>query len=257
MGDLFTFETGSVSHPGLVREVNEDSLVVRPDLGIWAVADGMGGHQAGDLASNLVAARLEEIGVSADLDNLVALTLATVEGADAELRVIAERRGIVVGTTLAVLLIGTNQFAVLWSGDSRIYRADATGLLQLTRDHTVVGELVDAGSISPEEARRWPGRNVITRAVGAADPVCLDVARGTLQDGDTFLLCSDGLTGCVEDEEIFATLGASSCQEACEALLEATLSRGARDNVTIVALRCHRRELTVMHEHPTAAIRWE
>ena len=238
-----SFETGAISHVGRVRSANEDNLVVRPEFGIWAVADGMGGHENGALASATVAAALERIGAATAAPELLARLESAVLEANADLRrEIAERGGAPMGSTLAVLLVHERHFACVWSGDSRIYLLRAGSLTQISRDHTEVQDLVERGQLTPEEARRSPRRHVITRAIGVHDIPELDLESGEIENEDAFLLCSDGLTEHVADHEILQALAACGAQEACDALLAMTLQRGARDNVTVVIVRYHRDE---------------
>jgi serine/threonine protein phosphatase PrpC len=136
-----------------------------------------------------------------------------------------------------VLLAHERHFACVWSGDSRIYLVHDGSISLQSRDHTEVQELVSEGKLSPSEARTWPRRNVITRAIGVnADPE-LEIRDGVLRAGDAFVLCSDGLTGHVEDREILERVVNSESQHACDALVDLTLSRGAADNVTVVVVR--------------------
>lgn len=239
-GTATVFETGSVSHVGRVRRRNEDNLVVRPELGIWAVADGMGGHENGALASATLAAAIEAIGPTQSAPDLLARLEEGVLKANAELRALIRRKGgAPMGSTLAVLLVHDRHFACVWSGDSRIYLARNDQLTQVSRDHTEVQELVDRGLLSPEEARRSPRRHVITRAIGVQDVPELDLEHGDLEGGDVFLLCSDGLTDHVRDDEILQAVRDTGTQAACDALLALTLERGARDNVTVIVVRYH------------------
>jgi protein phosphatase len=231
------FDTGSATHVGKVRDHNEDNLLARPDLGIWAVADGMGGHDAGDLASATVIDALQSIEPARSAAELLAACEQRVVSANATLLDIGRRRGATIGTTVAVLLTHGTHFACVWSGDSRIYLVRNGAISLQSRDHTVVQDLVASGQLSPAEARTAPGRNVITRAIGIDDDPELEIRDGALRAGDVFLLCSDGLTAHVEDDEIFAHVISTTPQNACDALVELTLSRGAVDNVTIVVAR--------------------
>ena len=129
-------------------------------------------------------------------------------------------------------------FACLWCGDSRAYLLRDGALRQLTRDHSETQDLVDRGVLDPEEAKLWPRRNVLTRALGASDAAELDIVSDRLAAGDALLLCSDGLTGHLDDAEIAAALAEDDPQAVCDRLIALTLQRGARDNVTVVVLRC-------------------
>ena len=235
------FETGAVSHVGRVRSANEDNLVVRPEFGIWAVADGMGGHENGALASATVAAAIERIGATQSAPDLLARLEDGVLKANAELRRrIADNGGAPMGSTLAVLLVHERHFASVWSGDSRIYLIRAGQITQISRDHTEVQEMVERGALTPDEARRSPRRHVITRAIGVHDVPELYLDSGEIEGDDVFVLCSDGLTEHVADHEILQAICDAQAQEACNALLALTLQRGARDNVTIIIVRYHR-----------------
>jgi len=232
------FETGSITHVGRVRTANEDNLVLRPEFGIWAVADGMGGHENGALASATVAASLAAIGTASSAPDLLARLEDGVLKANAELRrQIAARGGAPMGSTLAVLLVHERHFACVWSGDSRIYLVRDGRITQISRDHTEVQDMVEKGLLSPEEAQRSPRRHIITRAIGVHDQPELDLENGELAGGDVFVLCSDGLTEHVGDDEILRAAGQAGAQAACDALLALTLERGARDNVTVVIVR--------------------
>jgi serine/threonine protein phosphatase PrpC len=231
------FDVGATTHPGRVRQVNEDSYFVAPANGIFAVADGMGGHEAGALASSTVVQCLETIGTAVSAADLLARLEDRILRANMTLHAVAARRGKIVGSTVAILLAFEDHFACVWSGDSRIYRVRGGGIAQLSRDHTEVRDLVERGLLTPEEARTWPRRNVITRAIGVREEPELELEHGTLVPGDVFVICSDGLTGHVDDAEILASAVTEPCQAASDALVALTLERGATDNVTVVVLR--------------------
>jgi protein phosphatase len=232
------FESGAATHVGRVRKQNEDSYLISTRSGVWAVADGMGGHAAGDLASHTVVEELERIDVPKSAAELLASCEARLVDANNRLRTLADTRGgDLVGTTVAVLLAFDGAFACVWSGDSRIYRVQAGEIRQLSVDHTEVQELVTEGKLTPEEAKSWPRKNVITRAIGTYDRPELEMKNGTLAPGDIFLICSDGLTNHVEDHELLAIAIAHPPQAACDRLIDLTLSRGATDNVTVVMTR--------------------
>jgi protein phosphatase len=231
-------DLGAASHVGRVRSLNEDRFLVAPESGLFAVADGMGGHAAGDVASSAVVQALATIAPAASASDLLARMKAGIASANAEIQKVAQARGTVVGTTLAALLIFAPHFACLWSGDSRIYRVRAGRIAQLSHDHTEVQSLLDRGVLTPEEASLWPGRNAITRAIGVQERPELELDHGLLEPGDVFILCSDGLTQHVADREILGLcVEAADAQGACDALVALTLARGASDNVTVVAVR--------------------
>ncbi len=252
------FEAGAATHVGKVRRQNEDSFLVRPEPGIWAVADGMGGHAAGDVASQTVIAELSTIAGVTSAAELLASCEERIVRANVRLKDIADHKGgIVIGSTVAVLLTHHLHYACVWSGDSRIYRARGDIIDQLTIDHTEVQELVAKGQLTREEARTWPRRNVITRAIGVHDDPELEIAYGTLEPGDVFVICSDGLTGHVEDHEILGIVSDCPPQRACDRLVELTLDRGAADNVTVVVVRYDFDAPAVAPASPTSADIWE
>ncbi len=240
------FETASATHVGKVRHNNEDSGVALPDLGVWAVADGMGGHQDGEFASQTLVRDIASIGVAVTAADQIARFRDRVMRGNDTIRRHADARGLgTIGTTLAALLAFDYGYSCVWSGDSRVYLLRNGVLSQITKDHTEVQELVDSGVLTRAQARTWPRRNVITRAVGIFEDPELEERSGEIRPGDTFLLCSDGLTGHMSDEEIAAMTHRLRPQQACDALIEATLERGATDNVTVIVLRCHATEPTV------------
>lgn len=236
-------EWAAVCNVGRVREANEDAALVEP--GRYLLADGMGGHDSGELASE---AALETLAAVEALGDQTETQLALIELlADAQIRIgeidtESERRA---GTTAtgAVLVThdGEPHWLVLNIGDSRTYRLQSGEFEQLTVDHSQVQEFVDAGFLTPEQARVDPRRNVITRALGAgmAEPEA-DFFSLRALPGDTLLICSDGLTGELPDEEIADLLrSAATAQDGAEALVEATLALGAHDNVTVIVIVVH------------------
>jgi protein phosphatase len=231
-------EIGAATDVGKTRQQNEDSYLVSTASGVWAVADGMGGHTAGDLASRTVVEELERIPAPSSAAELLANCEARIVEANSRLRRITDaRQGRIIGTTVAVLLVYEEFFACVWAGDSRIYRVRQSNVQQLSVDHTEVQELVAEGKLTAEEAMSWPRRNVITRAIGTCDDPELEMTNGTLERGDIFVICSDGLTNHVEDWEIMAIANSNPPQRACDFLISLTLDRGATDNVTTVMVR--------------------
>lgn len=243
----FALASGAASHVGCVREANEDHFLVAPALGIYAVADGMGGHESGALASATVVESLASIGSAVSAADLLARLEDRIWRANAMLQAIVLKTGKILGSTVAILLVYGDHYACLWSGDSRIYRIRGAAITQLSRDHTEVQDLVERGVLTPEEARTSPRRNVITRAVGVVQDPELELEHGRLEAGDTFVICSDGLTGHVADAEILAA--AEDCatpQAVCDGLVALTLQRGATDNVTVVVVRSALHEAAAM-----------
>ncbi len=238
--EFFLFETGAATDTGRVRDHNEDSYFVRPESGVWVVADGMGGHDAGDFASQTITGEMETVGFSISAGDLQARFMERLARAHHKIGDHAiSLGGGTVGATLVSLLVYEDSYACIWSGDSRIYRMRNGQLEQLTRDHTEVQELLDAGMIGAEEAENWPRKNVITRAIGVAEEPNCDVVSGEIRQGDMFLLCSDGLTEHNDDNDIAEALKrGETAQSACNDLIAQTLDRGAKDNVTAVVVRC-------------------
>ncbi|MDR2011660.1 MAG: protein phosphatase 2C domain-containing protein [Rhodanobacter sp.] len=230
-------EFGHCTHVGLRREHNEDTYYADTDLGLWLVADGMGGHEHGEVASALARDTLvREVGKGVNLVRAIQL-------ADTEIIRHSTRRSEVLpmGTTIAALRLADTAFEVAWVGDSRVYQWSANGLKQVSQDHSYVQDLVDQGMLTSEQARSHPHRNVVTQALGVTDPQALRVesVRGELKPGMQFLLCSDGLTEEVEDADIAAIVGRLDLtpQECVEHLILAALDGGGSDNITAILIR--------------------
>lgn len=239
------FETGAATHVGRVRKANEDSLIAQPEVGLWAVADGVGGYEAGQLASSTVTTALASIGPAVSHSDQVARFEGRVIDANSAIhRLSDERNGAPMGSTIAAVLIFGTSYACCWAGDSRVYLIRDGQMAQVSKDHSEVQELIDQGVLTPEQARTYPRSNVITRAVGIFDDPGLETRLGAIEPGDTFLICSDGLTGHFTDAEIAARVMGQRSQPACDMLIEETLERGASDNVSIIIIRCHRAEST-------------
>lgn len=231
------FESYGVSHKGCVRDHNEDSYLVEPQIGLWVVADGMGGHEAGEVASASIVEHLATIGIASSAPDLRARFEDRLSRAHAEIRRISRSRGVTIGSTVAALLAMDGRFACLWSGDSRVYLVRDGAISQISRDHTEVQELLDSGAISAAEAENWPRRNVITRAIGVNDEIAIDFQQGETLADDIFILSTDGLTAHVSDAEIATAALSAAPQAACEKLLAMVLERGGTDNVTIVLVK--------------------
>ncbi len=236
----FHLVSGAATHVGCVRKLNEDSYLDRADLGLWAVADGMGGHDAGDHASQLAVAALGQVPPPTSAPAFLSSVKSALQSANVELRSEAAGRGPgrIIATTVVTLLAYGQHYACVWAGDSRLYRLRDEMLQQISRDHSHVQEMIDVQLLSPQEARNHPYSNVVTRAVGATDELELETCHDRLRPGDLFLLCSDGLTKEVEDDEIRAILMRESLFDAPYALIESAIAHGASDNVTVVAVQC-------------------
>lgn len=239
-GTELNARSSSATHVGMVRKLNEDSYVSRDDVGLWSVADGMGGHQAGDLASKTVVEALATVPACSDIHELLNATRTALNEANTKLISMDGQfaGGRVPGSTVVVLLITGGEAAVVWAGDSRIYRLRNGVAEQITRDHSHVQELVDQHLIRPEEAESHPMANVITRAIGIDEPLETEALLVDVMEGDRFLLCSDGLTRLLSLEEIQNLMHSQEMDEATHTMIHTALIRGAPDNVTVVEVQC-------------------
>ena len=230
-------EFGHLTHVGLRRDLNEDSYYGDSELGLWLVADGMGGHEYGEVASALARETIvREIRDGTPLEQSIRI-------ADEEIIRVSRRRhdALPMGTTVVAARVRGNRFEVAWVGDSRVYLWRDGKLAQLTQDHSYVQELIGRGAISVEQARSHPHRNVVTQALGVTDPRQLNVETmsGELDAGMQLLLCSDGLTEEVDDARIARALAHTDCsaQECVDELVAAALDGGGSDNITVVLVR--------------------
>lgn len=224
------------THAGRVRTRNEDAFHVDEAAGVFAVMDGVGGHHGGDVASGLVRDALRTITQPTNAQDLLDQFEDRVIQAKALMDDVDRGNRHAMGTTIAALLRHGNDYACVWAGDSRVYLLRHGSLHQLTHDHTEVQELLDQNILNAEEAENFAMRHKITRAVGAAVRLELDMETGKLQDGDRFMMCSDGLTGFVSDEDVRATLSFGSAEESAQHLIQAALRAGGEDNVTAVVV---------------------
>ncbi len=229
-------EVAARSHVGHLRSTNEDAFLCRPELGLFAVADGMGGLLRGDLASRRLVEALAALPAELSGRELRAAVERAVE--EVHRRLVEESVSFgPSGSTLVVLLLEPRRFRVFWAGDSRCGRLREGRLEWLTTDHNLAAALVRRGETSDEEARRHPLASRLTRAVGIDEDFLLDEIAGRARPGDLFLLCSDGLTGELGDAEIAVALDAGDAETAAGRLLERVLAGPARDNVTFVLVR--------------------
>lgn len=230
-------EFGHLTHVGLRRELNEDTYYGDSELGLWLVADGMGGHEYGEVASALARETIvREIRQGSSLSQAIRI-------ADEEIIRASRQRSdsLPMGTTVVALRVLGNRFEVAWVGDSRAYLWRDRQLAQLSQDHSYVQELISQGAITIDQARTHPHRNVVTQALGVTDPQSLNVETlsGELRPGMQVLLCSDGLTEEVEDQNISQVLSNTDCsaQECVDGLVAAALDNGGSDNITVVLVR--------------------
>ena len=233
------WKSWALTDAGAVRTSNEDTFVDRPGIGLWAVADGAGGHEHGEVASGMLAESLGRLSNLAGSD-LVAQVRACVADIHHALRARADAEAaqtgaaVTIASTIVLFLASGPHYASMWAGDSRGYRLRAGELARMTRDHSLVQVLVDEGVLSEAEAEHHPHANIITRAIGAEGLAPeLDKVTGRAQPGDRFLLCSDGLNKALDEPTIAKLTGAD---DPARRLIAAALDRGARDNVTVIVL---------------------
>lgn len=233
------WNSGALTDVGAVRKVNEDSIIAKPEIGLWAVADGMGGHQVGDVASNKIVTALDAVVPHANLSQFVDAVEDCVLDVNERMLEYAQIMfdDGTIGSTLVALLIKGRVGACLWVGDSRLYRFRNQQLVQLSKDHSQMEEMIDMGLITRENAENHPQRNVITRAVGVESPVYVDINIFTTQVGDTFLLCSDGLYNAVTQDDITQALALRDVEQSTAELMKKALANGAKDNVSVIVVQ--------------------
>lgn len=223
------FRSAAASDPGRVRDKNQDAFLERPEVGVWAVADGLGGHADGELASRMVCDALADWTPDSSFDRTIEHASRRIDEVNEHLFRIAERslHAERIATTVVALLTRGAECAVIWAGDSRAYRWRAGALERLTRDHSLA-EAADPPRNAPP--------NVITRALGAEPSVVLDVFRYDVRPGDRFLLCSDGLTHTVPDAQIEASMAGPDIRNTIQDLVRAALDGGGPDNITVLVV---------------------
>jgi serine/threonine protein phosphatase PrpC len=224
---------------GVVREANEDAVFEKSAIGLWAVADGMGGHLVGDVASSKIVAALDLIEPHPQLSqyvNSLEDSLLDVNEKMIEYAQVMFDEG-TMGSTVVSLIIKDRVGVCLWAGDSRLYRYRNQKLVQLSRDHSQVEDMIEFGLLSRENADTYAQKNVITRAVGVETPLYVDANIFTAQIGDIFILCSDGLYNVVNDLEIIDALTSRNVEVMAEELIQKALQQGAPDNVSVVVIQ--------------------
>lgn len=227
------------THVGVVRDINEDAIVSSPKTQLWAVADGMGGYESGNVASNMIVSTLQEIQSNASLsefvdcveDSLLDVNQRILEYADIMLD------GRTLGSTVVTLIIRGRVGICLWAGDSRLCRMRNGQFLQLSRDHSQVEELVQLGVLTVDEAEHHPDSNIITRAIGASSELYIDINVFSVQMGDIFLLCSDGLYNMISQNEISRIISGQNIKVASDELIQLALDNGAKDNVSVILIK--------------------
>ncbi|MEM7078118.1 MAG: protein phosphatase 2C domain-containing protein [Pseudomonadota bacterium] len=232
------WESAAQTHRGNVRAVNEDALLDDPARRLWAVADGMGGHEAGDYASQSVTHALRALALETDLSERVDAVEDTLLDVNDHLRNHARLHcdGQTVGCTVVTLLVEDNVGVALWAGDSRLYRMRDARIEQITRDHNPVSDLLDSGGVTEEQAEA-ADTNIITRAVGGQRDLHLDVAVFDVLAGDTLLLCTDGLYRELDQPQLQACLEQRELNAAVDDMRSRVLAGAARDNLSMVMVR--------------------
>ncbi|MEM6939696.1 MAG: protein phosphatase 2C domain-containing protein [Pseudomonadota bacterium] len=225
------------THVGYKRKVNEDAVVALPEQHVWIVSDGMGGHAAGDYASQLITDMAAVIPPDLPpLERMRALR-ETIQNAHNMIRAEAEARGVdVMGATVVALILADGHFATFWAGDSRLYLLRDGEIEMITTDHSVVAALVEAGHMTWDEAEHHPQSNAIVRAVGVGEDLELEKIRGEIEPGDRFLLCSDGLTKYATFEMLRAALSTQPIELICDHLIQMALAGGGADNITAAVI---------------------
>lgn len=232
------WQSHGISVVGNRRKHNEDALLDAPNLCLWVVADGMGGHQSGDVASRRIVDELASMPANLDLAQREEWVCHRLQHINQDLCQLATQMhmGAVVGSTVVVVLADGKQCVAIWAGDSRLYRLRGDRFEQLTHDHTLVDELVTSGNFKREEAIQQVGANVITRAVGGQEELELDVIHFQAEAGDRYLLCSDGLDKELTETDIAAGMHAADCRSLVQGLIDQALAGNAIDNITVIAI---------------------
>ncbi|MDM8348539.1 serine/threonine-protein phosphatase [Pseudomonas sp. sp1636] len=235
-----TWRSAARTEVGKVRARNEDAFLALSEQGLWVVADGMGGHQNGALASRLIVEYLAEPSAG-DLQQRLDELRKRLHGLNRrlgqELTVTAERQDTLIGSTVVALLIDGDRAACVWAGDSRCYLWRGSRLYQLSRDHSLLQQLIDEQQLSPTEAARHPAAHALTRAIGASEELKLEILELDILSGDAFLLCSDGLYQGLSADQLGAALNLPSPQLALNRLFQQALDGPARDNLSAVVIR--------------------
>jgi protein phosphatase len=239
----FRWISASRTHVGLIRSKNEDAVLDLPARNLWAVADGMGGHAHGDIASRMVIEALNTQPPSHNLIQSLADARKRLQTANRQLLGKATEHHVpVIGSTVVALIAYGRTCGYLWAGDSRLYLYRNGSLKQLTRDHSQMEMFIARPHQLAQQANRPPFRNVITCAVGATGQLELDEGLLDVADGDVFLLCSDGLSNAVSEQDISRVLAGGDCQQAVNALIELALQHGGRDNISVIVVRADDRD---------------
>lgn len=229
----------AATHPGAVRKKNEDGYLARTADSFWLVADGMGGHLAGEIASSMIVDSMANLLMDGCFSDKVDRIEDCLFDVNRRIREHSAEHldGRIMGSTFVGMLAHDKSAACIWAGDSRLYRLRQGVLNCVSSDHSQVNEWIQRGMMTVEEARNHPQGNIITRAVGATEELMVDVTFLQLMVGDRLLLCSDGLYGELTDEDLRRCLQVGSADTRADALVQAAVMRGARDNVTAIVVQ--------------------
>ncbi|NNF17555.1 MAG: serine/threonine-protein phosphatase [Gammaproteobacteria bacterium] len=234
--ETFEWRSAALSNTGLVREINEDAVLNAPETGLWAVADGMGGHAAGDYASNLIIDSLADVAGDEEPDVFLGIVEDRLQEVNQHIYAKAQEASQTIGSTVVALLAFRRYCLCVWAGDSRVYRLRDGVLEQITRDHSQVEELIALGEIARQDAESHPMANVITRAVGGAKKLYLDANLQALKNRDRFMLCSDGLYKDIDNDLVLDGMNQSDPKRACKRLMDLALRAGGGDNISVAVV---------------------
>ncbi len=238
-----------VTDTGLVRTKNEDSILVHDDENVWIVADGMGGHHAGDFASQTITNNLSLFKQHSSLDDSILLLEENILNSNSIIRKKSYKlgRNATIGSTVVCVYIWHNYLFTFWAGDSRLYRFRDSKLERLTEDHSYVEELVRMGKIEARDAEEHPAANVVLKAVGIDDNLCMDFEYFELMEGDIYIICSDGLYKDVDETKLSPIIGSNvdDMTRLSEALLASSLEAGGTDNISIITMKICKKEADV------------
>ncbi|MCP4491346.1 MAG: serine/threonine-protein phosphatase [Gammaproteobacteria bacterium] len=241
----FDIASHGVTHTGHVRTRNEDSILLLEDEGIWLVADGMGGHHAGDFASQTITRNLGLYQQQNTLEDSILLLEENILNSNAIIREKSSKlgRNATIGSTVVCIYVWQNLLFVFWAGDSRLYRYRSKQFERLTDDHSYVEELVRMGKIEPKDAESHPAANVVLKAVGIDDDLCMDFDYFEILDDDIFIICSDGLYKDLDATSISAIISDNTddMSSLSQALLTTSLNAGGTDNTSLITLKATRK----------------
>jgi serine/threonine protein phosphatase PrpC len=236
--------SSGITNPGSVRPQNEDAILEKKDIDLWVVADGMGGHAAGNVASRMLIESLGEVKRTNAISDYVNEIENRIMDVNQRLLEYSEIMldGRLVGSTFVGFTICGQVGICMWMGDSRLYLYRGNELSQISRDHSQISELLQAGAITEIEAKNHPEANVITRAVGTNEELYLEIDVFPVQLGDIYLLCSDGLYNAVDAEQIKESIPGKDPDAIVDGLLSKALDNGANDNISVIAVKGIRQE---------------